>query len=131
MSGAIQRWYVGEDGSEQQADSMDVIEQLWCKAKDVIQLEQLLSQYLETIDRLRENCRQLLPALQTAEERVMLLEQKARILEQERDTREQLRSATQWYKFLQGRYDAIMARTRQPEREPSCCDDFPECFHGR
>lgn len=30
-------------------------------------------------------------------------------------------------KYLRKRYDSVMQR----RRDPMCCNDFPECHHGR
>ena len=110
MSGAIQRWYFVEDddGSqyEERAEDGSGDEHHWCKARDVVQLEQLMTRYLEDL----------------RYQRGQMASQKARIefLEKQlweesggnAETRRQMVHLTDAYDALQKRYDILMQRNK-------------------
>jgi hypothetical protein len=114
---AIQRWYLlGLEDSgfrSQEADPKGNAPQdhLWCRAPDVIQLETLLAQYLETIRRLRVENTQQRTSLLATEERVRFLERMNMDMQHDHAQRrvelESLRSAMI---ALQRQYDAVMQR---------------------
>lgn len=65
---AIQRWYFYDDGVPEKIDDTVPVHKQWCRATDVALLEEKIKQYLETIQGLRKDIRDLTCRAESAEE---------------------------------------------------------------
>lgn len=131
---AIQRWFFYPLlGKHVEADQItprpeDV---LWCKAKDVQELERVVDEQSERITELRsrlpvgmKHC--TIQFIECPEGHGRLTAKNW--IDHGCTTCEQRRLATQ---LADTREALIRARRPMTQRDPMCCNDFPECHHGR
>lgn len=136
---AIQRWVIFKDGRELFAEPLDAIEDLWCKAKDVAELERVIAEQSKTHQAVVEGLRRqlarvkhMVPAdtFETQEDdgphamwdselvplkaRIEFLERTALGMQQDHKAAlmelAQLRTA---HSHLQDRYDLLMQRVKE------------------
>lgn len=129
---AIQRWwlYSFEDEVTGQRVSQSItvqpnerpIEELWCRAKDVAELERVISDQSGKHKKITESLR----------ERISFLERTGMDIQNDiSKERGEHRLLRERHTEIVSRYDLLMQRNKQPARDPMCCNDYPECHHGR